>query len=72
MKTIFILANSADPDEMLHNATFHLVFTVCQRFLLIGLVLIISKCIRINESFQIQYNLCQRATLKKTKNCYRD
>ena len=26
----FILANSADPVEMLHNAAFHLGLTVCQ------------------------------------------
>ena len=30
LKIDFVLANSADPDEMLHNAAFHLgVFTVC-------------------------------------------
>ena len=27
---IFALANSVDPDEMLHYAAFHLVFTICQ------------------------------------------
>ena len=30
----FFFANSADPDEMLHSAAFHLGFTVCQSTLL--------------------------------------
>ena len=30
LKMDFVLANSADPDEMLHYAAFHLVFTVSQ------------------------------------------
>ena len=30
LKMDFVLANSADPDEMLHDAAFHLVFTVSQ------------------------------------------
>ena len=29
-KIVFVLANSADPDEMLHYAAFHLGLTVCQ------------------------------------------
>ena len=29
-EVVFILANSADPDEMHHYAAFHLVFTICQ------------------------------------------
>ena len=28
----FVSLNSADPDEMLHVAAFHLGFTVCQNF----------------------------------------
>ena len=30
LQTYLVLANSADPDEMLHYAAFHRVFTVCQ------------------------------------------
>ena len=30
LKIVFILANSADPDEMTPFTAFHLVLTVCQ------------------------------------------
>ena len=30
LKTVFVLANSVDPDEMPHNAAFHLGLTVSQ------------------------------------------
>ena len=30
LKIDFVLANSADPDEMPHDAAFHTAFTVCQ------------------------------------------
>ena len=30
LKIVFVLANSADPDEMPHYVAFHLVFAVCQ------------------------------------------
>ena len=29
----FVLVNTSDPDELLHFAAFHLVFTVCQKTL---------------------------------------
>ena len=29
-KIVSFIANSVDPDKMLHYETFHLVFTVCQ------------------------------------------
>ena len=32
LKIVFVSANSADPDEMLHYAAFHLGFTVCTSF----------------------------------------
>ena len=30
LKTVFVLANSVDSNEVPHYAAFHLVFTVCQ------------------------------------------
>ena len=30
LEDFFVLANCADPVEMLHNAAFHLCLTVCQ------------------------------------------
>ena len=36
LKNVFTLAISADPDEMLHNAAFHLGFHCSPKYLFIG------------------------------------
>ena len=37
LKLVFILANSADPDEILHNATFHLGLHCLPKYLFTGI-----------------------------------
>ena len=47
----FILANSVHPDEMLHNAAFHLCFHCLQKYPIRGLLYTKDYCINNNDIF---------------------